>query len=286
MTSYSYRIKLITPLFSKGSYDDRPEIRPPSIRGQLHWWFRALGYNYQDEKAIFGGVHGGAIASKVMVRVGGIKGETDEVNTLPHKTGGQASPKWAYKPGTAFDLHISERLGGLSEKHHVAFQRALETWLLLGTLGLRSTRAAGSFAWVPMGDNQLQMPTTMDEWRTKVSERLSGAPLKFCLTDEAFNSAEEARRIVSDTIGGRNDSPGTNGLLSNINYPLGKVNGGRKTSPLRFRLIPIQNHYHIAAVWDNRQEVTGNRAEHLEMVIDELKRKGKKIGYLLDHKFF
>lgn len=31
----SYRITFTAPLFSKGSYDNQPEIRPPSIRGQL-----------------------------------------------------------------------------------------------------------------------------------------------------------------------------------------------------------------------------------------------------------
>ena len=97
----SYRLTFITPLFSKGSYDDRPEIRPPSIRGQLHWWFRALGGSHSDEKAIFGGVHGGTTASKVVVRVNDVIGETDMFATLPHKSGVDASFKRAFKPGVS-----------------------------------------------------------------------------------------------------------------------------------------------------------------------------------------
>jgi hypothetical protein len=280
MTSYNYRIRFTTPLFSKGSYDDRPEIRPPSIRGQLHWWFRALGYNYQDEKAIFGGVHGGAIASKVMVRVGGIKGETGEANTLPHKTGGQASPKWAYKPGTAFDLHISERLGGLSEKHRAAFQRALETWLLLGTLGLRATRGGGSFVWEAKVGTDISAPATFEDYANRIRELLEGAPLKAAILPESFTSAEAARGVVSDTLGGRQDHPGENDL-ARLNHPLGRVFGGRKTSPLRFRIVQIGSQFHIAAVWDARSEVTGNRPGDLQGIIDLLASRRKEIGRLM-----
>ena len=51
-----YHIRFITPLFSRSMLEDSPEIRPSSIRGQLRWWFRALGGNAIDEKAVFGGI--------------------------------------------------------------------------------------------------------------------------------------------------------------------------------------------------------------------------------------
>lgn len=276
----SYRLTFITPLFSKGSYDDLPEIRPPSIRGQLHWWFRALGGSYADEKAIFGGVHGGAVASKVVVRVSNVNGQKGEVATLPHKSGGQASPKWAFRAGSSCDLHVSLRLGGLDERLKQAFERTLETWLLLGTLGLRATRASGSFSWASLTEGVVQMPQTFDAWQARSAKLLEGTPLKFHLATESFSSAEEARWVVSDTIGGRDDREGNDSLAS-INHPLGKVFGGRKTSPLRFRIIPIANTYHIAAVWDGRSEVTGNRSGDLEEVIKMLQSKGKIIGNLL-----
>ena len=58
----SFRLEFITPLFSRGAYEDRPEIRAASIRGQLHAWFRVLGGEPADEKSIFGTVHGDAVA--------------------------------------------------------------------------------------------------------------------------------------------------------------------------------------------------------------------------------
>lgn len=271
-----HRLTFITPLFSNGSYDDRPEIRPPSIRGQLHWWFRALGGSASDENIIFGGVQSDPVASKIVVRVGGVTGQTGQINTLPHKQGGQASPKWAYQAGAAFDLIITERLGGLNEPQRADFQHTLETWLHIGTLGLRATRASGSFTWDAS-------PKTFAEYKKRIGELVNGTRLKAALLAEQFNSAEEARKIVSDTLGGRNDQHGDQSLR-NIRYPLGGIGrdiGGRKTSPLRFRIVKIGNQFHIAAVWDDRENVTHNRPDDLQGIVQLLAQRKPKLGKLL-----
>src|SRR5438105_3981718 len=120
------QLTLLTPLFSRGVYEDLAEIRPPSIRGQLHWWFRALGGTIGDERAIFGGISSKAkgwndSASKVVVRVNEIQGKVGQLPTLPHKSGGMAAPKTAYFSGTTFKLHIATRLGGLGHQHQAGF---------------------------------------------------------------------------------------------------------------------------------------------------------------------
>lgn len=278
----AYRLEFITPLFSRGSYEDRPEVRPASIRGQLHWWFRALGGNATDEKAIFGGVHGGATASKVVVRVSSLVGTTGSVNTLPHKNGAQASPKAAYQIGTKFDLHILSRLGGLDKRLQSALDRTLETWLLLGTLGLRSTRAAGSFRWEaipPLGNGSFRSPADFGAFEVRCQELLRGAPLRFALLDQNYSAAEQARRVVSDTLGGRDDNQGQNDL-SLLHDPLGKIGrrGERKTSPLRFRIVGIGTQFRIAAVWDARTVVTGNRPGDLPGIISLLKQRKPALG--------
>jgi len=276
----SYRLTFVTPLFSKGSYDDRPEVRPPSIRGQLHWWFRALGGSYDDEKSIFGGVHGGATASKVVVRVSKVAEKIGQVNTLPHKSGGEASPKIAYLPGTTADIHFSLRLGGLDDRHQQMLERTIETWLLLGTLGLRSTRAAGSFVWESLSSQRITPPSSLQDYVNRVSNVLQGAPLRFVISREGFRNAEEARRIVSDTLGGRNDHRGQ-GDLSRLRDPLGRASRGRKTSPLRFRIIRVAEDFHIAAIWDDRAQVTGNQPGDFKGVIDLLASRSKPIGHIL-----
>lgn len=276
----TYRLEFITPLFSRGTYEDRPEARPASIRGMLHWWFRALGGSASDEKAIFGGVHGGATASKVVVRVSSLHGSIGSSNTLPHKNGAQASPKQAYQIGTRFDLHILSRLGGLDMRLQSALDRTLEAWLLLGTLGLRGTRAAGSFRWEPLpplAEKTFKYPSDFGAFEVRCQELLRGAPLRFALLGQHYSAAEQARRVVSDTLGGRDDREGQ-GDLYQLNHPLGKAFGGRKTSPLRFRVVGIGGTFRIAAVWDARMSVTGNRPTDLTGLVNLLKQRKPPLG--------
>ncbi len=276
----TYRLEFITPLFSRGVYEDRPEIRPASIRGQLHWWFRALGGRPTDENAIFGSVHGGATASKIVVRVSSVVGATQRANTLPHKNGDQAAPKAAFQIGTHFDLHILTRLGGLNGPLLQAFSHTLESWLLLGTLGLRTTRAAGSFRWEPIG-NDLHPPVDFPGYEARCSKLLERAPLRFALLGQIYSSAEAARRVVSDTLGGRDDYTGQDELAS-LHDPLGKIGRGvRKTSPLRFRVVGIGNEFRIGAVWDGRMAVTGNRPSDLAGIIKLLKERKPALGLQL-----
>jgi CRISPR/Cas system CMR-associated protein Cmr1 (group 7 of RAMP superfamily) len=272
-----YRLKFITPLFSRGAYEDQPEIRPPSIRGQLHWWFRALGNSFKDEKEVFGGVHGGAAASKIVIRVcEGQPAKVDEFPTLPHKQT-QASLKSAFSPGTTCDLDILIRLGGLDGHLEQAFDRTLESWLLLGTLGLRGTRAAGSFCWQPIQETSLRYPPSFQEYEARCDSLLSSSPLRFVLLRKVYASAEGARRVVSDTLGGRGDSKGQD-ELRRLSYPLGRISQGRKTSPLRFRIVGVDDQYRIATVWDSREKVTGNSIEDLRGVIKLLEQRKPELG--------
>ena len=264
----AFRLEFITPLFSRGAYEDQPEVRPASIRGQLHWWFRTLGGKYHDEKAIFGGVHNGASASKLVVRVGIVLGQTGEIATLPHKTGGKTSPKACYLPGTTFELHVLSRLGGLRSDHEAPFQRTLEAWLLLGTLGLRATRAGGSFCWKPLRETTLRYPSDWNEFEQRCALVLRRSLLKFALLDEIYANSDAARHIISDTLGGPDQADELDDLR-NLHWPLGDVASkrqqradptrkDRKTSPLRFRIVKIGNQFRIAALWDARDEVTHN----------------------------
>lgn len=282
----TYRLEFITPLFSRGAYEDHPEVRPPSIRGQLHWWFRALRGNPQEEKAVFGGLLGGAAASKVVIRVQHPPLHGEWTPTLPHKPPGRtaqdgpSAPRIAVRAGLVVQLHVLTRLGGLDPRHQAAFDRALEAWLLLGTLGLRATRAAGSFCWqpVPPSDTSaIQPPANFAAYEERCLKAINGAPLRFAMLNQSYTSAEQARRVVSDTLGGRDDRQGLDDL-ARLNDPLGKVFGGRKTSPLRFRIIGLSAEYRIAAVWDSRERVTGNRPQDLVGLIRLLEQRKPALG--------
>ena len=264
------KITFITPCFCRGadcSENGNPEIRPASIRGQLHWWFRALGGTPHDENAIFGSVHGGAQASKLVVRVRYPQNVvTTQSPTLPHKSGGLGAPKKAIAPGVSFDLLLATRLGGLSNDLEAKFTRALDAWLLMGSLGLRATRGGGNFTWSGQ-------PSKPEEFEKALSGVVEGSQLRTALLDHTFTSAEDARHDMTDTL---NDRAFGNAA------PLGKAIGGRKTSPLRFRIVKFgANEFRILAIWDGRQTVTGNTEIDLRNAISTLNSSGKPIGRLL-----
>lgn len=284
-----YQLKFITPLFSRGMLEESPEIRPPSIRGQLRWWFRALGGSAVDEKTVFGGVLkiSGAedtTSSRMVVRVANVQSEIGRYLALKHKKdhGNKANPLNAYAPGTTFDLLISFRGSQLPAPLRQQLDRCIQAWLHLGTLGLRGTRAAGSFIWEP------EQPSSFEDYDSSCGKLLAGGSLKYSMLGHLYDDAEKARWDVSNTLGGP-DNPGDLSDLRNLNWPLGDVASrkqqqmdrsrkNRKTSPLRFRIVAIEGKCRIAAVWDDRSRVTGNKPGDLEGIIRLLQERKPALG--------
>lgn len=75
MKSISFLCEVVTPMFLAGADVDEPEIRPPSIKGALRWWWRALNGNlsvqelWQKEGELFGNGGEKATRSKVNILV-------------------------------------------------------------------------------------------------------------------------------------------------------------------------------------------------------------------------
>lgn len=287
-------LEFITPLFSHGA-TDQPEIRPASIRGQLHAWFRILGGDIEAERRVFGGIRlgranpqtmpsqGMTLASHVVVRVSDVDGRVRDIPTLPHKQGGNASPRKAFDSGAKCRITIMDRLGGLSQEYGTLLNRAINAWLLMGTLGYRATRAAGSFVW---SDESFPMPTEPLAYEDACRDLLdeSNAKVKVAVLAKGYDLAENARRDVSDSLGGRDDRTGQDDLRR-LHDPLGRVFGGRKTSPLKYRIVRLGGEFRILAFWDGRTEVTGNSDDDLYDVIDLLARRKPRIGEQLRSKF-
>jgi CRISPR type III-B/RAMP module RAMP protein Cmr1 len=277
-------ITFITPCFCRGadcSKNGAPEIRPPSIRGQLHWWFRALGGSWTDENAIFGNVHGGATASKVIIRVRApLAPQTQSSPTLPHKQGGpSAAPKKAIAAGSTFNLLVSWRLNPASAQKK-AFDRALDAWLLLGALGLRATRGSGNFSC------EKKQPATPETYAATIAGITVNTRLRAALLNKTYTTAEAARRDITDTL--------SHQAFAHERFPLGAVRQGprdqsgapsRKTSPLRLRVVKFAAAatatFQIAAIWDGRQAVTGNTHDNLQAAIHQLATANKPIGHQL-----
>lgn len=184
MINVSQSFQSITPCFCAGAEQNQAEIRPASIRGQLRWWFRVLGGSPEMEKSIFGGVHNGTVASKVIVRVTDCKPVFANSKMLPR---GNNSPgyylfhfakagnkdirygdKAWLAPGTTFTVQCLERQK-LEEQEKNSLEKAWRAFALLGALGLRATRACGAFqtnglTWQELQDKLQEFSAALKFW--------------------------------------------------------------------------------------------------------------------------
>lgn len=222
-------IEVLTPLFNRGAYQDTPELRVPSIRGMVRWWFRSLGGTADEEKEAFGGMMkfgrglaGEVIASPLVFRVSHVRVQRASPNplTLPHKQGGQASPQAAFAPGAAFVLEVFTRFGNLRSELERKVGSALEVWLLLGALGLRANRSGGN-VW-PASDS----PATSAALRARLTELSCRWPVMLA-GSEAGSNLDQLRAAATDTVDG-------------MPHVFGQVRGGRIASKVKFKIVRLE----------------------------------------------
>ncbi len=148
MRRVEIELMTVTPLFLGGS-DPRnqpPELRPPSFRGAMRYWYRAalggvvgdknLDAIRQMESAVFGSVEQG---SPICLRLSGnLKSSPHPI--LPHKNAGRRD---AFDPNQKFILTMTA--GPVcSDWVWTNACMALNLALTLGGIGLRSRRGMGS----------------------------------------------------------------------------------------------------------------------------------------------
>jgi hypothetical protein len=165
MKPETFHLELITPCFCAGANQAVAEIRAPSIRGQLRWWFRALGGSARDEALLFGSAAGESGAgSRMRLSVCNVKAPApwapphyspnDAQSYVWHYASvsgttvkGDKGPRWqrhgALPVGTTWEIRLTwlRPAGDLKP----AFDTALQAFLTLGTIGLRGTRGLGAF---------------------------------------------------------------------------------------------------------------------------------------------
>lgn len=225
LQTVEFPFTLLTPCFSGsalGRRADRAEMRIPPIRGHVRFWHRAL-FGFEDCNRVWGSAgeresHGSRVALRLVNQVA--SGEC-RARLLPHdpKKSGRERP--AVAPGQSFTLGL-QRLPGCTDMEWDHAQRAMKLWLLVGGLGLRSSRAAGS-VW-PGGE---WVPRTRDDFK----KALEGIDLRgwsvALIGLEVDKSADELRQTASDTLQGN---------------PYTAIFGGirpRAPSPTRFKVAQL-----------------------------------------------
>ena len=161
MKPEKYDIEFITPCFCAGADQAHAEVRAPSIRGQLHWWFRALGGTKEQEGEIFGSVDNElGQSSSLMVRVMMVSNgkpwspprvdpnsDSAYVFYFASVSGKVKGQRWTNQgnipPGSKFCLFLNWRRG-VSANSKGLFNEALEAYLHFGGLGMRTTRGLGA----------------------------------------------------------------------------------------------------------------------------------------------
>ncbi len=259
------QLEFLTPCFCAGVDKTKPEVRAASIRGQLRFWTRLLFGSADAEYLLFGGIKGklhgyadDAVASSFVFRVQPlILPPSRPFDLCPHDSDKGQRP--GLPPGTRFDLRWFERRSH-SDDRMAKLADTLLAWQLLGGLGARTTRAAGS-VW----------PVDYSPAVADFMQKLKALPIppsvRVQVLDRTESNSETLRQIATDTV---------KGLLPG--NPLGFASGQeRKSSPLKLKVGRFADGYRLIAVADNRH----GRGGDLPFAIKAMKQRNKHLANLL-----
>lgn len=144
MSTIRFSVELISPMFLRGPDNETPELRPPSFKGVLRYWWRAakvipVPQLHEQEGRIFGSAAGeGGRQSTVQVRFSQPALRTSSHQPVPHK----GFTTEGFDPGQSFEIYLRRKpqcpISG-EELRDTAFVA-----LQLGSLGYRSRRGFGA----------------------------------------------------------------------------------------------------------------------------------------------
>jgi hypothetical protein len=200
LKTVDYTFALLTPCFSGtalGKNDDHAEMRVPPIRGHVRFWHREL-FGANDANQVWGSTSGDeGRGGRVGMRLAaGHLSDKQPADILPHDLKKSGNPRPSLREGGKFMIYL-QRLIGCTNNDWDHAQRAVKTWLLLGCLGLRSNRAAGS-VW------------PLDDWARTDADSLKSTLISLGLKNwsvaivglSAGKSEAVLRETASDTIAG------------------------------------------------------------------------------------
>lgn len=270
MTKLEFNIQFITPCFCAGADQTKAELRASAVRGQLRWWFRALGGTATQEAEAFGSVrHAESTASSVFVRVvvppsGGEKDWSTRIspagmdsktyllgyfcdNRLRAPQGQGAIP-----PGsnTKIELLVRRPLGQHASQY---LKQAIRMFFSIGALGYRATRCAGAFSCTEYALNA-------QSW-AELSRTLKTAGFKVALLDQAFRDWVElcgraGRLLKVDLREKTGITAGRNGTSPNA---LGSANP-RQASVVHLRPVRIDGKLRLALIEAPHGRILGREA--------------------------
>jgi CRISPR-associated protein Cmr1 len=141
-----YTLKTITPLFLRGPDGETPELRPPSFKGMLRYWWRALHPQpvdplRQNESQRFGSAGDqDSGRSPVQLRIPHRELSTDYYKPVPRPSKGFRNE--GFEPAQTLDLIVT--VGHRAQEFAEEIDATIRLMILLGGFGNRSRRGFGS----------------------------------------------------------------------------------------------------------------------------------------------
>lgn len=268
MTSRTLTLEFLTPCFCAGANQSHAELRPSAIRGQLRWWFRALGGSPGEESAVFGSVQAPhAVASSLQVRALVVSG-TGEIGWWNgiQRTGegptayllgffcgaGRIQKNGALAPNSRAKVFLKCRSFAdrtLNDK----LETAINCFFSVGAVGFRITRAAGAFATIekPLTQTSFQQ---MTRFLSEKGFQTELYPRPFATWVELVKHSED--QLEQRFRSGMGISAGRNGTTPNI---LGSARP-RQASVLHFRPIRLDNQLRLLLIEAPHRRTLGNEA--------------------------
>ena len=251
METITFTCKVITPMFLAGADGKTPELRAPSIKGAMRFWWRAMrsdlvgsgGYAAlaKEEGALFGGTGDQASRSSFSLRVSvGEQKVYSEERLVPHDS--RKGIQKAFAPGQQFQVTIltakKENIDKLVALFYVVS--------VLGGIGKRSRRGMGAFAIAEVKRNgeitENLYPDTVDQLLRlikKVSTHFDKKGDKIvCVSSKTpdypfikeIEWGKPDSRILDKISRTTHDLKSQNGQVYEVS--LGHASGGRFASPI------------------------------------------------------
>ena len=245
MKTITFHCEVITPMFLAGADGKTPELRPPSIKGAMRFWWRAMNAGNFDsiaelkeaESAIFGGGGDNAGRSKVILSLK--ERELIYENTItafptPHKE--KAFSKKAIKAGFSFIIEI-----GVVENQYFTISESENLFILfsiLGGLGNRSRRGFGSFKITKINDIDFQSPQNNEDIKKLINSMVSERKNKkeqypYYIKHQISNTLFiEVTKAIGEATNKLHKKYG-----NDYDNAMGKAKGGRMASPIYVSVI-------------------------------------------------
>ncbi len=283
------QVTLVTPAMIGGversSCDDPAIVRPPAIRGMLHFWTRALcdkDHYREVEVDLWGSTERG---QGISISTRQSPCQREERPLFPHHQGGRRVETTMMLPNPK-PIELRFRL--LHGQHREKLQAVVWTWLHLGSVGRRARRGYGSLLWHPREgdllsdfvdfdhDTDLASKAALEgylEKGLKQVERVMGRPSSRqarVSKNDRFQLATINQVFVGKVLKAKYDKSrtGMEFLIHGMDpikrsrnrheaNQMGKALGGRLASPMMWRLFPCtQGGYIPVMTWSPREGVT------------------------------